>query len=540
VTPPRTWNLSDLLDFEYLISEDDGVEESCLVARDQSIAAAATEPHAHHPTSLGDRHRIFQHWLDSRRSSTGSLPGAWFSSGCRVLLLSAAVTGLFLGVGLTRVLLKRHGYEPVNVALFFAATVGVQWVLLAWLILWRLLRYKLFPLNGFQLWHQILTSLPFLLNTHLRSLPGEHRERLRVILAIFQNRRDLYGSLATFPLLILNQCFGVCFNIGVLATLLIHVTFSDLAFGWQSTLITSPEKFFHGVSVMALPWLALPNAHPTLEQVQNSQFTFSTGLPLPSAAAEAVKYAWWPFLCYSIAFYGLLVRALLLKWGLAGLHKALQALPLDHPRCNALLRRLARPLVRTSPAAVPSFARGAVPDTTEGGTPLLTSDSDNGAEFAGANLVSQRTVRSDPSVPPGEVPDTPAGCFLMVSSELDIGTGFVEPFLHERFDWRVCQTINVEIDYPTGNACALTELASRTPRPTGIVVAISANRSPIKAVAVFLNKLIASSGGCEIIVLLFGTHDGGIYSPVDPESFENWRRFNLTHGLHLGLEKWSA
>jgi len=86
----------------------------------------------------------------------------------------------------------------------------------------------------------------------------------------------------------------------------------------------------------------------------------------------------------------------------------------------------------------------------------------------------------------------------------------------------------------------LEKIAAVAPRPAAIVIGIPARRAPIKAIALFLQKVVAASDGVETLVLLFGPREGDGFAPVNDEDFAHWRNFNAIHGLHLGLEKWRS
>jgi len=496
---PRTepWTIADLLDFEYLLAADASGDDAAIRARDRAIFEQNIAPQLDASTS-GDRRFIFRRWLATRRGSDNALPGTHFTAGWQTLLTFAVLAGLALGVSLTAGLLHYRGSEPVNVAWFFAATVGVQWLLLIAALAWWLLRRATGLLDDFRPLRALLSALLWALSTGLRRLPGEQRERFRVTFATIGHRREIYGSLATWPLLVITQLFGVCFNVGVLATLLLQVALSDVAFGWQSTLRTSPEEAFQLVSAIAAPWSALPNPHPSFDQVVASRFAYSAGIQPLSQTAMA---AWWPFLCYAVAAYGLLVRAVLLIWSIVGLRRARRAITFDHQGCNALLRRLTGPVFQ----AQSEMAALQVPAISETRT----------AHAAGSSLV-------------------------LLAEELPIDAEALPQFLSAHYGWQLGKTLAVQIDHPSGNAAALEEVAATAPRLASIVIGIPARRAPIKAIALFLQKIVAASGGTEVIVLLFGHREGDGFAPVSDEEFAHWRNFNAIHGLHLGLEKWRS
>jgi len=490
--------IADLLDFEYLLSSDASGDDAALRTRDRAIFEQSIAPELAEATR-SDRRFIFRRWLTARRSASGdTLPGAHFLAGWQTLLTLAALLGLALGVSLTAGLLHYRGDEPVNVAWFFAATVGVQWLLLLAALGWWLLRRTTGLLDDFRPLRAILSALLWALSAGLRRLPGEQRERFRAVLATISHRREIHGSLAAWPLLIITQLFGVCFNLGVLATLLLQVALSDVAFGWQSTLRTSPEEAFQIVSVVATPWAALPNPHPTFDQVVASRFAYSAGIQPLSQTAMA---SWWPFLCYAVALYGLLARLLLLVWSATSLRRALRAIAFDHHGCNALLRRLTGPVFQ--------------------------------AQSGTAELQIPAHAESRP-------PHAAGSSFVLVGEEIAIDADVLTQFLRANYGWPLGRTLTVQIDHPSGNAAALEEVAAATPRPASIVIGIPARRAPIKAIALFLQKVVAASGGAETLILLFGQREGDKFALVSDEDLAHWRNFNAIHGLHLGLEKWRS
>jgi hypothetical protein len=495
VSRAKPWTIADVLDFEYLLAADASGDDAALRARDRAIFEQKIAPKLG-DTARDDRRGIFQHWLNSRRSSERDLPGAHFRASWQTLLTLAALIGLGIGVSLTAGLLHYRGDEPVNVAWFFAATVGVQWLLLVAAFVWWLLRRATGVLDDFRPLRALLSALLWALSAGLRRLPGEQRDRVRATLATICHRREIYGSLATWPLLVITQLFGVCFNLGVLATLLLHVNLSDLAFGWSATRQTSPEERFEIVSFIATPWSAFPDSHPTLDQVVATRFAYSEGIE--HLSLDAMR-SWWPFLCYAVVTYGLLVRVLLFVWAITGLRRALRSIPFDHQGCNALLRRLTGPVFQAQSAT----AELQIPPGAESKTTHL----------AGSSLV-------------------------LLAEELTIDAALLTPFLHTNFGWQISKTLPVQIDHPSGNADVLGEVSAPRPRPAGIVIGIPARRAPIKAIALFLQKVLAASGGAETLVLLFGAREGDGFAPVNDEDFTHWRNFNAIHGLHLGLEKW--
>jgi len=495
---PRSssWTIADLLDFEVLLAADAARDDVAVRARDHAIFVERIEPVVG-AADGGDRRSIFRLWLEARREAGGEdLPGRRFQAGRQALHSAAALAGLAVGASVAATLLYYRGAEPVNVAWFFAATVGVQWLVLAARLAFWLLRQL--TNSGAGPLTTLASGLVWGFGTGLRRLPGQQRERVREILATIDQRREIYGSVAVWPSLIVTQTFGVCFNLGVLATLLAHVALSDVGFGWQSTLRAGPEQAHRLVSLLASPWAFLPNAHPSLEQVVASRFSYSDGIAPLSQAAMA---AWWPFLFYSVLVYGLLVRVLLLAWAAAASRSALAALSFDHQGCNALYRRLTGPVVHAAPdgkmLVVPSSA-------------------------------------AEPAV------HATGRCVVLVADGLAVSEAVLKDGLRSLFGWETTDVLRLEIDRPSGNEGVVATLAQALPGIAVVVVAVPAQRSPIKAIALCLEKVAASAGNTETVVLLFGRPEGSGFAPVRDEEFAHWRSFNAIHRLHLGLERWRA
>jgi hypothetical protein len=486
-----SWTLADLLDFEVLLAADAARDEAVVRARDRTIFAETIAPILGE-SAASDHRSVFRLWLDARRETEKELPGGRFEAGRQALLSAAAIAGLVTGASVATALLHYRGEEPVNVAWFFAATVGIQWLVLAASLTFWIVRRLAGSGAG------PLRTLVWTLGAGLRRLSGEKRESLRELLATIEQRREIYGSVAVWPPIVVTQLFGVCFNLGILATLVAHVALSDVGFGWQSTLSAGPEQAHRLVSAAAIPWSFLPNAHPTLEQVVGSRFSYSQGIAPLSREAMA---SWWPFLFYSVLFYGLLVRAVLLAWAVVASRAALGALGFDHQACNALYRRLTGPVVFAAPdgAALASPAIGA--DTHEPG---------------------RATGR----------------CAVLVAEGLTASDAFLSRAMPSQLGCEVAVVLAFEIDHPSGNEAVLETLARDLSGLSSVVVAVPAQRSPIKAISLCLEKVAAAAGKAETVVVLFGRPDGGGFAPVSDEELAHWRRFIAIHRLHLGLERW--
>ncbi len=106
--------------------------------------------------------------------------------------------------------------------------------------------------------------------------------------------------------------FSLAFSLGTLGTTFFRVMVSDMAFGWQSTLLTSSNTVHDLVSAMAWPWAGwLPAglAYPGIEQIEGSRIILKEGI---SVLTTGDLVSWWPFLCLGIVFYALILVGFIL------------------------------------------------------------------------------------------------------------------------------------------------------------------------------------------------------------------------------------
>jgi hypothetical protein len=492
------WKISDVIDFEWFLAEDGELDEASLRSRDRQIFATISErdPSIHRKT----RKDIFLTWLEARRRQASEAPpGDYFLVAWQTLSVLFAAAGGALGISIAAaVLLTYRGQEPVNVAWFFACTVGIQWVMiLAGLGIW-LLRRTTHLLEEFHPIRRVISGLLWSLSTLLHRLPGDRRERIRARLAGIRRQGELF-RLLVWPLLMITQIFGVFFNVGVLIALLLPLG-RDVAFGWQSTLKTSPDAVYALVSSIAAPWWFLPNAHPTREEVVQSRFSYSEGIRSLSVPGTT---SWWPFLFYATFFYGFLTRFFLLIWHSVNLRAGLRHFSFEHASCNALFRRLTGPLIEGQPEA----ATLRIPDSQ-----------------------------------PARAHEPGGSCLALVAKELELPEGEIEDRLRKAFGWTLARPVlPIRIDDPSGNGAALERISRDARLLTSIAVLIGERRAPIRAIALVLRKVLEAAGGkIEVLVLLAESRNSALDEPVSTEQFAAWRNFFAIHDLPLGLEKWES
>jgi hypothetical protein len=146
---------------------------------------------------------------------------------------------------------------------------------------------------------------------------------------------------ARWQMLAWSQAAALAFNAAVLIAAFALVAFTDLAFGWSTTLRLDVGEATRIVRAVSFPWRELwPDAVPTAQLIENSRFFRLASAP-PYAMAPSELTGWWPFLLAAIMTYGLLPRLLLTIVATARLRAAERRLLLDHPQVSALLDRMA-------------------------------------------------------------------------------------------------------------------------------------------------------------------------------------------------------
>jgi Protein of unknown function (DUF2868) len=348
----RAMKLSDLIDLEAQLARDRVADPAALEARDAGFAARSA-----------DRGAMLRRWLDVRRDAEpGQLfPGQTIAGALRGIRAALVVAGVVLGWSAATALLHYTGAEPVNVWDFLLALVGLQLLLFALLLASFFLPLAALGRPVVGLVRGIFAAVyP---RIAARALPGGGAE-WTALWHRLRSRRSLYRRVEPWILLGLTQAFGVAFNVGALLGCLRLIVFSDIAFSWSTTLVQLDSARFHAiVHALAAPfgWI-WPDADPSRALVEATRYSRLERAYVLSgsgrAASPEMVGGWWPFLCCSVAFYGLLPRCLTLATAQIGAARVLARLPLDDVEVSRLLRRLMQPRVETRS---PDAEAGAAP-----------------------------------------------------------------------------------------------------------------------------------------------------------------------------------
>jgi hypothetical protein len=380
--------LADLIDLEAQLLRDREASPAALEERDRALVAGA---------GLDPRRRAdaVRRWLDLLREREGPrlFPGAAVERALAFVRVALVATGLVLGWSAATALLSYGGGHPVNVWDVLLALVLVQILLLLFLAVSLLFPVATLGAPLFGLFRDVVGWIHRALAA--RAAPGS-ADAWRTLWHRLRSRRSLYHDVEPSLLLATTQAFGVAFNVGVLLGCLRLIVFSDVAFGWSTTLVDLDARRFRAVvAALAAPWgWAWPDAVPSLALVEATRYSRLEGAYLEAGAGRAADPAlvggWWRFLVAAIAVYGLLPRLLALLAARLRARRLLARRPLDDAEVSRLVARLVEPRVETrspTPEAAgeegpraAARAPGTAPDAPA--AVVLWRDVPDGAEIA--------------------------------------------------------------------------------------------------------------------------------------------------------------
>lgn len=342
--------LSELIDIECQLLIDNEADPSELRRRDRKIGQ---EFEIQRP----NRHELFINWLKRVHTNGHNSPGKLFESGYRWLGRFLLIFGLITGSGTAASVLSYDGSKPVNVVNFLAIMIGMQLVTIIFFVLNSLPSSvkRLIPGSGefYNYVRELSYLFSKLIGKIIDHLPARQLNEIWTELQRLKVRQKLYGSIEKWLVVSLTQRFGLAFNIGALATCLYLISFSDLAFAWNTTLNISNQTFHKTVCFIALPWSSMiPDGSPSLDLVESSRYfrldDEYINTPAETAMPKAIVVgAWWLFLILCLICYGLLPRIFIFIFAKLKLRIALNKIPLNSADFESLYDRLTRPLLET-------------------------------------------------------------------------------------------------------------------------------------------------------------------------------------------------
>lgn len=363
------WHTRDIIDLEYFLRQD----PDAAPGRDRRIYLEYIRSHPGQPK----RRALLKYWLENRRRREAdrhgaeTLPGTVYKETAFLTSMILCILALAAGAGLAWTLLSYSGSTPINIFTCLWVLLAPQVLLLAILLISACIS-RISRNGGLKTRYPWITLLirriaERMLHYAGKNLSKDRKNRLQSAMGLVGQTRTVYGGIFFWPVFNMAQTAGVCFNIGILGAMLLRITITDVAFGWQSTLQPDPQTVYRIVEIMAAPWAwfaAEPVAHPTAAQIAGSKMVLKDGIYHLSTRDLA---SWWPFLCLCVTFYGLLPRAALLAMGTWRQYRELAALKFTHAACDRLWHRMTAPRVETTSR---SYGREAPaePDSTSGFT----------------------------------------------------------------------------------------------------------------------------------------------------------------------------
>ena len=491
------WTISDLIDLEYFLGTggDNGGEDPGF---DRSVYLSYTDEHGAAPSDDARiRRDLIRYWLEKRRKREAGvqeggavLPGESFSEAARIAKILLAALAAITGAGVAWSLLSYTGREPVNVFTFLWVLVVPQAGLLLLLALSVAAR-KAGAVKAPGIVYPVLArGLRALLQKTGRladkTIDAQKKNRIRDVYYLLGKTRTVYGSVFFWPVFIAAQVAGVAFNLGAACALLVKVTITDLAFGWQTTLRLGPEAVHRIVETIALPWSWLfspPTAHPGLEQIAGSRMILKDGM-LHLATTDLV--AWWPFLLLTVLCYGLLPRLLLATGGALLKRRALAAIDFSHAACDRLIMRMKTPRLDTGGTPYrPAAIRRAAPETDEN-APAVPGET--AGDTTPAIVVFPEEIAGIEGVGAGEPPEG------------------MEAALHKRLGVHLVEIIAGEMD-ARNDSQRVREALERAPHGTRprIVIVQEAWQPPIRETLSWIRSIRGAAGkSAGIIIALVG------------------------------------
>ena len=330
--------LGDLIDLHAALRADRAVDPDKKKQRDRKIGT--TLPHGKRRPA-----QQLRGWL-----ARVEVPG-WHRTGHasvqlhRLVGLILGVLGLVTGWGLAQAVLHYTGDAPINIVNVLVVLILPQLLLL---LFWCLAALPVrLPLIG-----GLRSMLGFLnpgrlARAMMQRFPSSDAQPT-------DSLWDADNAVAMAPaarwlVSFWSQLFSVAFNLGALLAVFYLIAFSDLAFGWSTTLAIDSTRFHGIVSLLSWPWHALvPEAVPSAALVEASRYyRLDTGA-LGNAAQAAQLGGWWPFLVAALVSYGLLPRLVTLTISWQRLRHHLRDALVRLPGAPELLARMNSPLISTA------------------------------------------------------------------------------------------------------------------------------------------------------------------------------------------------
>jgi hypothetical protein len=328
--------LAEAVDIRRWLREDRRTPYAERLERDRAIGRTLT--------ARSDLARVLGWWQRvqgaeiAARDGDATAPalGARVEAARRLGSAALAILGMLLGAGVAAVAFTYDGRAPVNLFTLLGVLVGLPLILLIFTLL--LIPGRLPGLGALQ---GVAAGM------NVGRWFGAWLDRLlgAELFAPQFLGAGAASAFARWQFVVFSQWLALGFFAGVLAVALLRVTFTDLAFGWGTTLRIDPELVHAWTTAVASPWSPwLQEAVPDATLVEASRIYRLEQVGMTLERVERLG-GWWPFVLMTILVYGALPRLLLMMIGAWQLRRATRALLRNDSEVTALLDRLDAPLV---------------------------------------------------------------------------------------------------------------------------------------------------------------------------------------------------
>ena len=331
-------SVADLLGVALALDEDESLDPTARRKRDRALGIACEK------AGVEDPAKRLVAWLEAREG-TASGAASRLRGSLRLLGSGLAVMGFLLGWATSLgALAFEAGAGRINVVLVLALLVVAPVALLLLSLLAAIPSEQARWIPG----AEPLTAGLRRLSTGrlaLRLISAERRDVLAVLFGRGVGQARLYATTRRWLLLALSQSAALAFGLGALVGTLGLVVFTDLAFGWSTTLELDAAAFHRAVAWVSRPWSPFWSAAlPSRELVEATRF-FRVSPSVPEAVDPALYGRWWPFVVAAIVVYAVLPRALWAGFCSWRLRRAVRTALLQTPGASELLGRLQSPLI---------------------------------------------------------------------------------------------------------------------------------------------------------------------------------------------------
>lgn len=347
--PRSSPTLADVVTASAVLDGDEKRRQTTVAERDRRIGLAL-------PPS-DDRAQVVLGWLDAIRDEDAEVERLHGRVQQAVVWCGTLITllGLVLGLGAALGVFFFDGSGRVNAVGVIAVLVLLPGLFLLLFIAAALPARFLAPLPG----GRALTALARGLSPGrlgsviLRFFPSDFRQAWEGVTGQTIRRQTLYQGIQKWAILRWSQLLALGFQAAALAAAICLVLFTDLAFGWSTTLtsgnpIRDAETIHSLTSTMAAPWSwTLESAAPTLSLIEESRYFRAAEHSLTPEQAARLG-AWWPFIILSLLVYGLLPRIITSAVAGTRLGHACRVTVRNLPGFPPVLRRLRQAHLQTT------------------------------------------------------------------------------------------------------------------------------------------------------------------------------------------------